>query len=75
MNDITSHEPNIEQVKKQGEELIENEHFASDEIQQKLLELQSCWRELKQMVSRRTQKLHDSQDAQKVHKAFIDSWQ
>lgn len=42
-------------------------HFASDDIQQQLLDLQSCWRQLKLLASRRSQKLSDSQEAQKVH--------
>ena len=66
LNEISGHESSIDNVKSQGQELIDNNHFASDDIQQQLLELQSRWRELKLLADRRTQKLKDSQEAQKV---------
>ena len=46
--------------------MIADEHFASDEVEQKLLELQSLWRELKLLAARRTQRLADSQAVQRV---------
>ena len=66
LNEISGREPSVEKVKDRGEELMEAEHFASDDIQQSLLELQSCWRELKQLAGHRTKQLSDSQEAQKV---------
>ena len=46
--------------------LIDSDHYASDDIEQQLLELQSCWRELKILAARRTRRLQDSQESQKV---------
>lgn len=66
LNDIAGREPSVEKVKACGEELISTEHFASDEIQLRILDLESHWRELKLLAAQRTKQLSDSQDAQKV---------
>ena len=66
LNDISGREPSVEKVKACGEELISTEHFASDEIQLRILDLESHWRELKLLAAQRTKQLSDSQDAQKV---------
>lgn len=63
---MVGREPSVDRVIGKGEELIREDHFASDDIQQSMLELQSSWRELKLLASRRTKRLSDSQDAQKV---------
>ena len=66
LNEISGHESSLDSVKMKGEGMIAAEHFASDEVEQKLLELQSLWRELKLLAARRTQKLSDSQAGQRV---------
>lgn len=73
LNEISGHESSIDNVKSQGQELIDNNHFASDDIQQQLLELQSRWRELKLLADRRTQKLKDSQEAQKFYQEAVEA--
>lgn len=67
LHEVDAHEPNVDQVKATAEELINADHFASDEIQLQLLQLQSSWRDLKLQSTKRTQKLTDSEESQKVH--------
>ena len=65
-HEITNREPSINEAKSRAKELIDSGHFASDEVQLQLLDLQSNWRDLKLQAGKRTQKLSDSQESQKV---------
>ena len=67
LNEISSYEANIHAVEKESQELVSSEHFASDTIEEQNRELQHRWNELKLLASRRTQKLNDALEAQKVH--------
>lgn len=66
LNEVSGHESSFDNVKKKGEGMVAAEHFASDEVEQKLLEFKSLWRELKQLAAKRTQRLSDSQAVQRV---------
>ena len=50
-----------------------SDHFASDTIEQQNSELQHAWRQLKLLAAKRTQKLSDALEAQKVG-IFVLSW-
>ena len=66
LNEITSYEANIQEVEKATKELVASDHFASDTIEQQNSELQHAWRQLKLLAAKRTQKLSDALEAQKV---------
>ena len=68
LNEITSYEANIQEVEKTTKELVASDHFASDTIEQQNSELQHLWRQLKLLAAKRTQKLNDALEAQKVSK-------
>ena len=66
LNEIASYEANIQEVEKATKELVSSDHFASDTIEQQNTELQHQWRQLKLLAAKRTQKLGDALEAQKV---------
>ena len=68
LKEISSYEASIQAVDKEGQELVDADHFASDDISLQQLQLQKQWRELKLLAGRRTQKLSDALEAQKVCK-------
>ena len=45
--ELQGHEPRINNVSKQGGEMISDGHFAADEIQEKIDDLQQSWQSLK----------------------------
>ena len=63
---MSSYEASIQAVEKRGQELVDSDHFASDDISQQVMELQRQWRELRLLAGKRTQKLSDALEAQKV---------
>lgn len=71
LNEITSYEANIQEVDKAAKELVSSDHFASDTIEQQNSELQHLWRQLKLLAAKRTQKLSDALEAQKVCKTYL----
>ena len=68
LKEVSSYEASIQAVDKEGQELVDADHFASDDISLQQLQLQKQWRELKLLAGRRTQKLSDALEAQKVCK-------
>jgi spectrin beta len=74
--EVSSYEPSVQAVEKNGQELVDSDHFAADNISQQVLELQRQWRELKLLAGRRTQKLSDALEAQKYYQAAneADAW-
>lgn len=49
--ELAGHEPRINNVSQQGAEMIKDGHFAADEIQDKISELEDRWQTLKVRVS------------------------
>lgn len=45
--ELAGHEPRINNVSQQGVEMVNDGHFAADEIQDKIKELEDRWRSLK----------------------------
>ncbi|XP_041098647.1 spectrin alpha chain, non-erythrocytic 1 isoform X2 [Polyodon spathula] len=62
--EIAGHEPRIKAVSQKGQAMVEEGHFAGDEVKVKLSELNSRWETLKGKASQRRQDLEDSLQAQ-----------
>ncbi|KAG8010982.1 Spectrin alpha chain, partial [Nibea albiflora] len=62
--EITGHEPRIKAVSQKGEAMVEEGHFAGEDVKAKLAELHGRWDTLKAKASQRRQDLEDSLQAQ-----------
>uniref|UniRef100_A0A3B4VBC9 Spectrin alpha chain, non-erythrocytic 1 n=1 Tax=Seriola dumerili TaxID=41447 RepID=A0A3B4VBC9_SERDU len=62
--EITGHEPRIKAVTQKGDAMIEEGHFAGEDVKAKLAELHGRWDTLKAKASQRRQDLEDSLQAQ-----------
>eukprot|EP00794_Sanderia_malayensis_P015984 gene15984-17594_t len=60
MNEINSHEPKVNALTCTGEEMIAEEHFANQEIKDKIDELNSFWNDLLEKAKTRKKDLEDS---------------
>ncbi|XP_064649219.1 spectrin alpha chain-like isoform X2 [Lineus longissimus] len=58
--EVGSHEPAIEAVKEAGRKLMEETTLGSEDIENRIEQLQSSWEELRQMSTNRGQKLEES---------------
>ncbi|XP_066466623.1 spectrin alpha chain, non-erythrocytic 1 isoform X2 [Tiliqua scincoides] len=62
--EIAGHEPRIKAVTQKGNAMVEEGHFAADEVKAKLNDLNQKWESLKGKASQRRQDLEDSLQAQ-----------
>ncbi|XP_024120554.1 spectrin alpha chain, non-erythrocytic 1 isoform X3 [Oryzias melastigma] len=62
--EITGHEPRIKAVTQKGEAMVEEGHFAGEDVKTRLAELHGRWDTLKGKSSQRRQDLEDSLQAQ-----------
>ncbi|KAK0146701.1 Spectrin alpha chain, non-erythrocytic 1 [Merluccius polli] len=62
--EISGHEPRIKAVSQKGDAMVEEGHFAAEEVKVKLGELNGRWDTLKGKASQRRQDLEDSLQAQ-----------
>ncbi|CAG2257396.1 SPTA [Mytilus edulis] len=62
--ELAGHEPRINNVCKEGETMIKDDHFASADINSKIEDLHARWHALKEKASQRKQDLEDSLQAQ-----------
>ncbi|XP_055516190.1 spectrin alpha chain, non-erythrocytic 1 isoform X2 [Leucoraja erinacea] len=62
--EISGHEPRIKAVAQKGQAMIEDGHFASEEVNTKLNDLNQKWDSLKAKAAQRRQDLEDSLQAQ-----------
>uniref|UniRef100_A0A8C4X8M7 Spectrin alpha chain, non-erythrocytic 1 n=1 Tax=Erpetoichthys calabaricus TaxID=27687 RepID=A0A8C4X8M7_ERPCA len=62
--EIAGHEPRIKAVTQKGQAMVEEGHFAGDDVKAKLGELNGRWETLKGKASQRRQDLEDSLQAQ-----------
>ena len=65
-SEITAHEQLINTVMSTADQLIEREHYASDEIEARCADLQEKWAELTSLSATRHQNLQQSLKAQQV---------
>uniref|UniRef100_A0A8C0ZZE7 SH3 domain-containing protein n=1 Tax=Castor canadensis TaxID=51338 RepID=A0A8C0ZZE7_CASCN len=62
--EIAGHEPRIKAVTQKGNAMVEEGHFAAEDVKAKLNELNQKWEALKAKASQRRQDLEDSLQAQ-----------
>ncbi|CAB4055755.1 SPTA [Lepeophtheirus salmonis] len=68
--EINNHEPRIDTVSQTAQRMVEEGHFASDEIKTRLGLLHDHWNQLKDKAAQRKQDLEDSLQA---HQYFADA--
>ncbi|XP_074621265.1 spectrin alpha chain, non-erythrocytic 1-like [Acropora palmata] len=76
MTEIAGHEPRIRAVCDNGVQMIDNGHFAGDEIKEKIDELDQKWHDFKDKAATRKGHLDDSLQAQQylADVAEAESW-
>ena len=57
---------------KSGQELIDNNHYASDRIKERLDEIHSMWKELKEQSERKGAKLKEASEQQQFNRNIED---
>ncbi|KAL3315949.1 Spectrin alpha chain, non-erythrocytic 1 [Cichlidogyrus casuarinus] len=62
--EVVSHEPRIEEVTVEGQVMVNQGHFAAEEITKRVNELKEAWNALKQKTENRKGLLNDSLQAQ-----------
>lgn len=70
MAEINNHDSRIRAVLDTGKQMMEDEHFASDEIRNRVNALNDHWENLKEKSSQRKQDLEDSLQA---HQYYADA--
>merc|ERR1719334_2633221 len=70
MAEINNHEPRIDAVSRTAQLMVEDGHFASDDIKTRLSSLHDHWNALKEKANQRRQDLEDSLQA---HQYFADA--
>ena len=68
--EINNHEPRIDAVSQTAQHMVEDGHFASDDIKSRLGQLHDHWNQLKEKSTQRKQDLVDSLQA---HQYFADA--
>ncbi|XP_032787859.2 spectrin beta chain isoform X5 [Daphnia magna] len=68
--DIASHEPTLYSVVNVGEELIQQEHFGSEKIQERITEMVDMWNHLCETAAYRRKRL---EEAVSYHQFFTDA--
>ncbi|KAK0158327.1 hypothetical protein PV328_009343 [Microctonus aethiopoides] len=69
-NEIQSHEPQLMSVAAVGDELVRQQHFGSDRIQERLQEILSMWNHLLDLSAFRRKRLEEAVD---YHQLFADA--
>ncbi|KAK8720528.1 hypothetical protein OTU49_013268 [Cherax quadricarinatus] len=74
--ELLSHEPQIMAVVKVGEELIIQQHFGSDKIQERIDEIMGMWNNLKEKSATRKKRLTDAVDLHQFYTEAddVDTW-
>ncbi|XP_064119290.1 spectrin beta chain-like isoform X5 [Macrobrachium nipponense] len=74
--ELLSHEPQVKAVVKSGEELIAQQHFGSDKIQERIDEIMGMWNSLKERSSTRKKRLTDAVDLHQFYTEAddVDTW-
>lgn len=76
MAEISGHEPRIDDVCAAGEDMINEGHFAADDIRKRIADLRNYWDSLRQQSQNRRQLLEDSLQAQQyfADASEAESW-
>lgn len=70
--EVTANEAQVEAVTKSGQELIDNNHYASDRIKERLDEIHSMWKDLKEQSERKGAKLKEANEQQQFNRNIED---
>ncbi|XP_078000869.1 spectrin beta chain, non-erythrocytic 5-like isoform X3 [Glandiceps talaboti] len=70
--ELTANKGRLESVGDEGSQLIANEHFASEEIQNKLAELELSWEQLVDKSTEKKERLQESYHALLFHRNLDD---
>ncbi|XP_068689103.1 spectrin beta chain-like isoform X1 [Montipora foliosa] len=75
-NELTNHQLRIDTVLASGQDLIDSNHYATDEIEERCVELSGSWDLLKGAAAERKEKLGDALESQKYFTEAneADSW-
>ena len=65
-NELANHQSRIDAVLASGQDLIDSNHYGSDEIEQRCEELNESWALLMGASAERKQRLGDALESQKV---------
>ena len=75
-NELSNHQFRIDTVLASGQDLIDSNHYAADEIEERCEELNESWELLMKAAAERKQRLSDALESQKVNKyVLLYSWQ
>ncbi|XP_065068119.1 spectrin alpha chain, non-erythrocytic 1-like [Rhopilema esculentum] len=76
VNELNGHEPRIEAVCQNGQEMVNEEHFASEEIRDKCDDLNNHWQDLLEKATSRKKDLEDSVQTQQYlsEASEAESW-
>ena len=69
-NELSNHQFRIDTVLASGQDLIDSNHYASEEIEERCEELSTSWESLMGAAAERKQKLNDALESQKVSNIF-----
>ena len=64
MIELATHEPRIRRTCNEGEDMIERDHYAANDIKKRIVQLQNKWQTLKDKAQQRKHDLDDSLQAQ-----------
>ncbi|XP_057290447.1 spectrin alpha chain, non-erythrocytic 1-like isoform X2 [Hydractinia symbiolongicarpus] len=70
MSEVSNHDPHIKNVCKSGEGMISEDHFAKDDIKEKIDDLQAQWKEL---LAKGHLRKTDLDDALQTHQYLADA--
>lgn len=75
-NELSNHQFRIDTVLASGQDLIDSNHYAADEIEERCEELNESWELLMKAAAERKQRLSDALESQKVNKyVLLYRWQ
>ena len=69
-NELTNHQFRIDTVLASGQDLIDSNHYASDEIEERCEELNGSWEQLMEAAAERKRKLADALESQQVRGCY-----
>ena len=70
-NELSNHQFRIDTVLTSGQDLIDSNHYAADEIEERCEELNESWESLLRAAAERKQKLGDALESQKVSESAL----
>ena len=70
--ELSANEPRIEEVTRNGEELINADHYAKEPIQDHVTEIQTLWKQLNEQSERKGTKLKGASEQQQYNRNIED---